>query len=358
MFSIEEKKFIVRAFSKNPSPTKVRREFLRHYNVQKGRKQANYQLLQFIRVNEEFEKSGSVVKKPKNRPCTKRTAENLNKLSNMMEEGSLVSLRQAAPNVSVSAATAWRMLRYDAKAKFYRVTAVQPLTEAHKEQRRQFCEWILEQEEDFVHRVIWTDEKFFVLRQKPHRRNDGKWSTSNCREMIETNDRNGAKVMIFVSIVDGKVPIVHAFITEDGRSVSVTGASYLELLKDTVWPTFRSTATRKQLWWMQDGAPPHCTNDAKAFLLEKFNGRVISRGTDRIWPAHSPDINPLDFHFWSAAQREVYRQKPQNIEELVQCVQDFATACDQRTIKKVAANVLKRARLCLQAGGGHFQHLL
>ena len=138
----------------------------------------------------------------------------------------------------------------------------------------------------------------------------------------------------------------------------MTGASYLELLKDTVWPTFRSTATRKQLWWMQDGAPPHCTNDAKAFLLEKFNGRVISRGTDRIWPAHSPDINPLDFHFWSAAQREVYRQKPQNIEELVQCVQDFATACDQRTIKKVAANVLKRARLCLQAGGGHFQHLL
>lgn len=164
--------------------------------------------------------------------------------------------------------------------------------------------------------------------------------------------------MIFVAIVNGKVPIVHPFINEDGRSVSVTGASYMELLKDTVWPTFRSTATRQQLWWMQDGAPPHCTNDAKAFLLEKFHGRVISRGTDRIWPAHSPDINPLDFHFWSAAQRQVYQQKPQNIEELVQCVRDFAASYDQRIIKKVAANVLKRVRLCLQAGGGHFQHLL
>jgi hypothetical protein len=183
MFSLEEKTFIVRAFSKNPSPTKVRRDFLRHYNVQKGRKQAHYKLKQFIRVNEEFEKSGSVVKKPKNRPCTKRTAENLNELMNMMAEGDQLSLRQAAPNLSVSATTAWRMLRYDAKAKFYRITSVQPLTEAHKEQRRQFCEWLLEQEEDFVQRVIWTDEKFFVLRQKPHRKNDGKWSTSNPREI-------------------------------------------------------------------------------------------------------------------------------------------------------------------------------
>ena len=120
------------------------------------------------------------------------TAENLNDLKNMMEEGSLISLRQAAPILSFSATTAWRMLRIDAKAKFLRITTVQPLTEAHKEQRRQFCEWILEQEEDFVHRVIWTDEKFFMLVQKPHRKNDGKWSTSNPREIIETNDRNDA----------------------------------------------------------------------------------------------------------------------------------------------------------------------
>lgn len=91
MFSLEEKTFIVRAFSKNPSPTKVRRDFLRHYNVQKGRKQAHYKLKQFIRVNEEFEKSGSVVKKPKNLPCTKRTAKNLNELVNMMAEGDKLS---------------------------------------------------------------------------------------------------------------------------------------------------------------------------------------------------------------------------------------------------------------------------
>ena len=143
------------------------------------------------------------------------------------------------------------MLRYDAKAKFYRVTAVQPLTEAHKDQRRIFCEWLLTKEEEFVQRVIWTDEKFFILRQKPHRKNDGIWSVQNPRKIVETNDRNGIKIMIFVAIVNGKVQIIHPFISEDGRSFSVNGASYLTLLEEVVCPYFRSSATRQQLWWMQ-----------------------------------------------------------------------------------------------------------
>ena len=46
---------------------------------------------------------------------------------------------------------------------------------------------------------------------------------------------------------------------------------------------------------MQGGAPAHCTTAAKEFLLYKFAGRVISRGTQIAWPAYSPDLNPLDF---------------------------------------------------------------
>ena len=92
--------------------------------------------------------------------------------------------------------------------------------------------------------------------------------------------------------------------------MSVNGSCYLNLLNEVVWPTFRSSATQKSLWWMQDGAPAHCTKDAKEFLLEKFRGKVISRGIDIAWPAHSPDINQLDFHFWVLAQRQVYASNP------------------------------------------------
>ena len=104
--------------------------------------------------------------------------------------------------------------------------------------------------------------------------------------------------------------------------------------------------------------PPHCTNVVKEFLLEKFDNRIISRGTPIIWPAHSPDLNPLDFHFWGEAQKEVFRHRPEDTETLVECVKTFAASYDSGKIRRVADNVLKRARLCLRANGGHFQHLL
>ena len=109
---------------------------------------------------------------------------------------------------------------------------------------------------------------------------------------------------------------------------------------------------------MQDGAPPHCTKKAKQFLTEKVQGRVISRGTEIIWPAHSPDLNPIDFHFWAAAPEIVYTERPQSIQDLIECVNMFAANYDAATIERVTKNVLKRARFRLEADDGYFQHLL
>ena len=103
--------------------------------------------------------------------------------------------------------------------------------------------------------------------------------------------------MIFAAIVDGKVSVSHASINENGRRESVNGDCYLKLLQETILPTFRLFATRKGLWWIKIGAPAHCTTAAKEFILKMFRGRVISRGTDVARPAHSPDLNPPDFHY-------------------------------------------------------------
>ena len=110
---------------------------------------------------------------------------------------------------------------------------------------------------------------------------------------------------------------------------------------------------------MQDGAPPHCISLVKDFLIEKFQDRVhvISRGTPIIWPAYSPDLNPLDFHFSGVAQQQVYQEQPETIESLIDCVRSFAARYDSLVIKRVAADVVKRPKLCHYANGGHFQHL-
>ena len=344
-------------FAIQSSATKVRREFLHHYGIKGGRKRSQFTAKDFERVNNHFDITGSVHETPKKRPRTKRTRENAETLQVMLDDKQQFSVRNIAPQLTVSPTTVWRILRYDTKAKFYRPSTVQPLTEDHKEQRRIFCNWLLQQPDDFVQQVIWTDEKIFVLNQRPNRKNDGTWSIENPHKALEVNNRNGKKMMIFVAIVDGHIPIVHAFMGEDGKSQSVNGDRYQQLIEDVAWPALRGKATRRNYWSMQDGAPPHCTNAAKKFLLEKFKGRVISRGTAVSWPAHSPDLNPLDFHFWGEAQQQVYREQPENIEELIECVKKFAAAYGSSTIRRVAENVVKRARRCLDENGGHFQHL-
>ena len=84
--------------------------------------------------------------------------------------------------------------------------------------------------------------------------------------------------MIFVAIINGMGPIIHAFLDDDGYLSSVNGVSCLRLLQDIIWPRLRHSATRFSLWWMQDGAAPHCTIAALEFLNEKSEVESSAEG--------------------------------------------------------------------------------
>ena len=116
--------------------------------------------------------------------------------------------------------------------------------------------------------------------------------------------------------------------------------------------------TRQGLWWMQGGAPAHCTTAAKVFPLNKFECRVISSGTQIAWPAHFLDLNPLDFYYWALAQKEMYTVKPTTVNEIINVVKRVSEAHRDNVLHSVALTVLKRSNLCLLQNGGHFQHLL
>ena len=42
------------------------------------------------------------------------------------------------------------------------------------------------------------------------------------------------------------------------------------------------------------------------------------------WPPYSPDLTCLEFSFWSQAQDEVVRRKPQTLSQLMDVVENFA----------------------------------
>ena len=62
----------------------------------------------------------------------------------------------------------------------------------------------------------------------------------------------------------------------------------------------------------------------------------------------SPDcvqcrFNPLALHFWIASQKQVYASKPTSIDEINECVMEYANEYCEFVSKNDKANVLKHA---------------
>ena len=197
-----------------------------------------------------------------------------------------------------------------------------------------------------------NNEQWFVLNQAPNRKNDVVWGPENTRNVVACKKAHGAKVMAWVGIVDGKVLLVHWF------QGSVDSAAYLNMLQTMVWPAIRGKATRHQYWFMQDRASPHCTGEVCSFLASKFGDMVISRKTDHIWPPYSPDLNPLDFSFWSRAMAHVIRCQPATLDDLKNVVNDFALNFNPEKARSMARHARYRCELCRAQQGGHFEDLL
>jgi hypothetical protein len=114
-------------------------------------------------------------------------------------------------------------------------------------------------------------------------------------------------------------------------------------------------ATRRQYWFQPNGTTPHTSNNVIGFLEDKFRGRVISRRTDVNWPAHSPDLNPLNYFLWGYAASLVIRRKPTTIPELMEVVEDVIATIPEEMIWKAAMNLPEGCCACLNAERGHFE---
>ena len=147
---------------------------------------------------------------------------------------------------------------------------------------------------------MFSDEKWFTLTPHPNRKNDVTWAVENPGNICEVKQQGATKVMAWAGIVDGRVLPIYWF------HENITAKSYLNMLENHVMPTIQG---KKGLWFQQDGARVHTTDEVLDFLKSKFNGRVISNRLDFSWPAKSPNLNPLDYFFWGAAEAEVNKKK-------------------------------------------------
>ena len=338
------------------TPTQLRRAFIKKFLTEATHRQAPHRSA-FLWLVQRFEESGGTTGRRREPEANVITAEVIAQVEEFFLRNPKSHIRAAADDLELSITTVWRILRLQLKWKPYKTLRVNKLTAKNMEDRVEFCHWFLAQDDDFCQRIIWSDEKRFVLHQGPNSKNDVIWAPWNPEEEEECRRQGDTKLMAWCGLVDGKMLTVRWMVDKDGRPASVNGERYGDLLKQ-VWPEVRQRSSRRNYWWMQDGATSHTTNDNLNFLREKFRGRVISRRSDYLWPPYSPDINPLDFFAWGYLQAAVYCIKPSNVDELRAAVEDVAATVPEEMIRDAAQNVVKRCRACIEASGGHFEYFL
>ena len=245
----------------------------------------------------------------------------------------------------------------------YKVQFIQELLDDDPDRRNEFCENMIDLINDnarLLRMICFSDEATFCLNGEVNKQNFRYWATENPHWYMETHTQYRGNVNVWAGIVDNRV--IGPFFFEG----TLTGQRYLEFLQNDLIPALATLypngndpdLPNEELWFQQDGAPPHYAADVRRYLNDTFPGRWIGRRGPIEWPARSPDLNPLDFFLWGHVKNVVYKNRPNNIEDLKNEIRLAFRNISQQTIINVQREFFDRLGYCRAVNGGHFQHLI
>jgi len=108
-------------------------------------------------------------------------------------------------------------------------------------------------------------------------------------------------------------------------------------------------------YFQQDVVTSHTSHASMAEIQSFFSDRVTSKG---LWPLRSPNLMPPDYFLWGYLKGRVYQNKPRNIDALKANITEEIQAVTADVLARTFQNMAHRVQSCLDANGGHFQHML
>jgi len=130
-------------------------------------------------------------------------------------------------------------------------------------------------------------------------------------------------------------------------------AAYMEIFN-----TFVNQLDDEKLsigYFQQDGATSHTSHTSMAEVQSFFDDRVVSKG---LWPPLSPDLTPPDYFLWGYLKGRVYPNTPRTTDALKTYIAEEIRAVTADLLARTFQNMARRVQSCLDANGGHFQHML
>ena len=108
-------------------------------------------------------------------------------------------------------------------------------------------------------------------------------------------------------------------------------------------------------YFQQDGATSNTSHASMAEIQSSFGDPVISKG---LWPTRSPDLTPPDYFLCGYLKGRVYQNKPRTVDALKTNIAEEIQAVTADLLARTFQNMARRVQSCLDANGGHLQHML
>jgi hypothetical protein len=202
----------------------------------------------------------------------------------------------------------------------------------------------------------FTDEKVFNVAPPINAQNDRLYvqsTTLKCvvdpKRLLRTRPTFSRSLM--VSVVVSKLGCTELFFIEPG--VKVNGAYYRDVLLMEMLPAIRRMSGDFFIF-QQDSAPAHRARDTIEFLSRETPDFI----GPELWPANSPDLNPVDYRIWGLIQERVYQSPIQDVDDLKQRLISVWAEFKQSVVDKAVDQWRPRLRTCVRASGQHFEQLI
>lgn len=267
-----------------------------------------------------------------------------------------LSTREIERYTNISKSSVSVILR---KHKFhpYHVILNQEIRETDYPRRLEFCTWMTEQiqlQPRFLSTVLFSDEATFLSTGHLNRHNMHYWSTVNPHWMQTIDNQRKWSINVWCGIYEGKIVGPHFF---DGPLNGPDYSNFIQHILPVLLEIFPLQA-RLEMWFQQDGAPPHFSRVAREAVNGVFGGRWIGRGGPVAWPPRSPDLTPLDFFLWGAIKDKVFKTRPTTPEDMKCRIQTACSDIDERTIILSQRAHGERLAMCIDQHGQLFEHLM
>lgn len=263
-----------------------------------------------------------------------------------------ISIRKIAQPLHMSKSKVHKLLKI-IKFKAYKIQTFQKIENHAIEKRLFMCETLLDllRNQPNVN-LIMSDEATFHLNGRVNKHNCRIWGDENPRAFNEF-ERDSPKVNVWCGV--SKTKIYGPFFFQEQ---TVNGNNYTDMLELFFYPQLQQEGILNDVYFQQDGAPPHYSLIARNSLNITFGDKWIGRAGPIEWAPYSPELTVPDFFVWGYIKERCYDPTPTNLAELRNNIINVFNVITPEMLQNAFTHFLLRLHTCIEQNGGHIQQLL